>query len=116
MKNRFGFTGRLFIIILLALAMVSTMISLGSSMPAKPVLAVDDGSRSGYSTVRYWNSTITGAAPAPIPPPAQAGSCDWAGDWKTNWGGCIFLRPEVRSVAHTGFSVSALMVRYQATL
>jgi pimeloyl-ACP methyl ester carboxylesterase len=40
MKNRFGLTGRL-LITLLAIAIVSTMTGLGSSMPAKPVLAVE---------------------------------------------------------------------------
>ena len=64
---------------------------------AAPVGAADD-LRSGYSTVRDWNSTITGAAPTPTPTPAQAGPCDWSGRWKTNWAGM--------SLSQTGSQVS----------
>ena len=103
MKNRFGLTGRLFIITMLALAMVFTMTGLGSSMPAKPVLAGDDGLRSGYSTVGDWNSTITGTAPTPTTTPAQAGSCDWNGRWKTNHAGLTLIQTGSQVTGTYGF-------------
>jgi len=91
MKKKIGLTEKL-LITLFAIAMVSTMTGLVSSMPAKPVLAGDDGLRSGYSTVRHWNSTITGAAPTPTPPPTQVTGCDWNGRWKTNHAGLTLIQ------------------------
>ena len=71
---------------ILAVALVLALMA-----SATPVGA-DDGLRSGSSKVRDWNSTITGAAPTPTPPPAQAGSCDWTGTWQMDNGEMILYQ------------------------